>query len=262
MLPSVMNVLAALHSAGEQGLTSGDIAEIYDPTRDHATINAVNNVLYRYRDNGRVRRSDEMEHLSCTTRTKVWRWYITPAGSAYYLQGGLAGQAAARRAEKETAGAAARRRREIFYQAITDGYGKHTPHEERRRVIASLYAQGLNKSKISSIFGITRERVRQIVDGMNITQAQQDHLVRLLLDHPEGLSTTQIKASGIDFPGVMHISDGVLKEACHYLADAGVIEAHWISGQGARGVRLFYTAPEDNQGSNRVYSPPDDPVPA
>ncbi len=243
MPPSVMNVLAALHSAGDEGLTSGDIAEIYDPGRSHGTINAVNNILYRYHDNGRVRRSGEMEHLDCITRTKVWRWYITPEGSAYYLQGGRPGQAALRRASKTSKRNAALRRRDIIHKAITDGYGRHTPPEERRRVVAQLYAQGLNKNEISIVFGITRERVRQIVDGLKITQAQENHLVQLLRQHPGGLTPAEIKTSGIDFPGTMNKHNGVLNEACHHLADRGVIIEHRISGQGAGGIKLRYTAP-------------------
>ncbi len=247
MLPSVMDVLAALHSAGDEGLTSGDIAEIYDPTRDHASINAVNNILYRYEDNGRVRRSDEMEHLNCVTRTKVWRWYITPEGSAYYLQGGKPGQAVLRRAEKASKKNAALHRREIMLKAIPDGYGRDTPPEERRRMVAQLYAQGLNKNEISFVFGVTRERIRQIVDGLKITQAQEDRLVRLLRQHPGGLSPSQIKASGIDFPGVMTKHNGVLNEACHHLADRGVIIERRTYGQGAGGIKLRYTAPDEQE---------------
>lgn len=249
MLPSVMDVLAALHSAGDEGLTSGDIAEIYDPDRTHNTVNAVNNILYRYRTNGRVRRSDEMEHLNCVTRTKVWRWYITPEGSRYYLQGGRTGQNILRRAAKASKKNEALHRREIMLKAITDGYGRDTPLEERRRVIAQLYAQGLNKREISVIFGITRERVRQIVDGLNITKQQEDNLVRLLRRHPGGLSPVQIKASGIDFPGVTNKHHGVMNEACHHLSDRGVIVTHRVYGQGSGGMKLRYTAPDEQEPS-------------
>lgn len=247
MPPSVMNVLAALHSAGDEGLTSGDIAEIYDPGRSHGTINAVNNILYRYRDNGKVRRSGEMEHLDCVTRTKVWRWYITPEGTRYYLQGGLAGQAAVRRAEKTAKRRSAQYHRDILAEATRQyQYGRgDIPHKERRFLIAELYAKGLNKREIATVVGLTRERVRQIIDGMTVTQTQRDQLLRLLRQYPEGLSTTQIKASGIDFPGAAQRSEGVLREACHYLADQGVIVAHVLHGQGAGGVKLRYAAPQE-----------------
>jgi hypothetical protein len=53
--------------------------------------------------------------------------------------------------------------------AIEAGYGRTTPSCQRTAKIRELQAQHLSLEEIGFVFGITRERVRQIAAGQSVT---------------------------------------------------------------------------------------------
>lgn len=178
--PTVPRVLEILKEAGEQGMIGPVLARHFTieevhaagKTDSHANLQRretwVNKILERQAFRGRARRG-EPEISPYYHQVPAFRWYITDKG-VQYLAGGCAEGAKERRvtaqAAEAAARAAARRRREnLITQAYVD-YDPHTtPRCVREQAIKELRAAGCTLEEISGVFGITRERVRQIQIG-------------------------------------------------------------------------------------------------
>jgi len=166
--PSVGRVLEILKEAGETGATGPEIARQFTAGRLQRRMTIVNQILGRSRSHGRVVRGP-MEPTKYYHRVPTYRWYITPAGVHFLAVGLYEGIRAAKREEKNREHAARVLRRRRLADLLTDAYDKYdpetTPRCERERVIRELRAQGCTLHDIGGVFGITRERVRQIEAG-------------------------------------------------------------------------------------------------
>jgi hypothetical protein len=103
----------------------------------------------------------------------VYRWYITPEGVEYLAAGMAAGIRAARVARAKQAEAQRREARRRADDLITQAYIDCDPRTiskcEREQVIRELRSAGCTLDAIGGVFGVTRERVRQILTGYKTT---------------------------------------------------------------------------------------------
>ena len=128
----------------------------------------MNQILCRYRSRGMTERLP-MEPSKYYNNVPSWRWRITESGAAFLAAGMAEGVRAVRRAEQARAAAdrAAKRllRENLVTQAYMDNDPSVVPACEREQVIRELRAAGSTLDEIGQVFGITRERVRQILVG-------------------------------------------------------------------------------------------------
>jgi len=170
--PRVMPVLGLLVLAGREGMQAGAISRAFtDPPGTLARAVRVNALLKELAAAGRVRRSRRTEPSDWYHRTPCYRWYITPAGEQWWHSGGRAGQwLRARRRETERA-ANADRRRDSWEQAaqqaprLAAAARESGCIAERDRAIGAMREAGLSYQLIGEQFGISRERVRQVLNG-------------------------------------------------------------------------------------------------
>lgn len=172
----MMGIMRLLHEAGPRGLLTQDMAKTFRQRERHrsATHIEVNTALYKLREYGRAQRSRYMEPSPYYHNTPCWRWRITSAGSAYYLAGGYQGQLAIAREERRQRDKARRELAVRRLEAIASSAGKAsklTPGctRERDELIRELREAGMTLESIGDLFGITRERTRQVVKGILVS---------------------------------------------------------------------------------------------
>lgn len=166
--PSVGRVLEILKEAGDMGATGPEIARHFTTGLLQRRMVVVNQILYRNRAHDRVIRGP-LEPTKYYHRVPTYRWFITPAGVEYLAMGLNEGIRAAQREEQARQQAAQAMRRRKLADMLTDAYMSHDPQTtapcERERVIRELRQAGCTLHDIGGVFGITRERVRQILTG-------------------------------------------------------------------------------------------------
>ena len=189
--PNSKRVLELLKEAGEEGMLGGVIARHFTIPDPHtpslqgkmaaASQNLqrrlawTNQVLDRFLRHGWVRRGSK-EPTPYYNNVPVYRWYITPEGVEYLAAGMSAGIRAARIARAKQREEKRREDRRRADDLITQAYIDCDPHSihkcEREKVIRELRAAGCTLDAIGGVFGVTRERVRQILVGYKTTPCE------------------------------------------------------------------------------------------
>lgn len=167
--------LRLLVQAGEAGLTATDIAVQFTlPARYWARSNRVSQIMRNLEARGYVRpgrrepttRYGERD-LPGYAGAPVRRWYATEAGAERIA---MLDRVAARRAEHERLAAEHEKRRAAALAGVVSelaartAAGTVTKHW-RRTTIAELRQVPCSLQEIGTLFGISRERVRQIEAG-------------------------------------------------------------------------------------------------
>jgi len=182
--PNTRRVLELLAEAGGEGTRGPDIAR-------HFTVNPpvmpslgdlgpgsqslqrrlawTNQILDRLALHGYVYKGGT-EPSPYYHRVPAHRWFITGGGVQYLADGLAEGRRRVRR-EREAAEAARlaehrKRLDDLLTQAYVENDPEKTPACERERVIRKLRGEGCTLQDIGDVFGITRERVRQILVGL------------------------------------------------------------------------------------------------
>jgi hypothetical protein len=170
---TVASVLAFLDGAGEAGATTTEIALAHDyPVSYHQRSNRVSQVMLVLRNRGWAEPAG-LDRSPLYRHNPVNRWRVTAAGEAAYAEDKAAAQArdqarraaAARREAALAAGdgpraeALAAARREIARQR--DSAGGITPAWRAAKII-ELRQVPCTLDEIGQLFGLTKERVRQI----------------------------------------------------------------------------------------------------
>ena len=177
--PLTRELLKLLDDAGEAGLSAGDFTEWFTLPAARVQRNSrVNQLLLYQAQKGRVRRG-EPERSPRYHRAWTRRWFITEAGRAYlavletarltqFPFADLQGQLAARTVERDF-----ERRRYAALRAVLEGPHPLTvPVPERNRKMVELREAGCDLEVIGAVFGVTRERVRQIIKSLDPSQAR------------------------------------------------------------------------------------------
>jgi ATP/maltotriose-dependent transcriptional regulator MalT len=184
--PNPRRVLELLKEAGEQGLLAGDMARQFTipdppfkPVKGKVTTPSMSNlqrrltwtnqILERQTGRGRTRRGGK-EPSPYYNNVPTYRWFITEEGVGYLASGMAEGLRAARDAEVAQRNAELREKRRGQKLLITQAYVEYepatTPVCVRERVIRELRAAGCTLDEIGGVFDVTRERVRQIMEGI------------------------------------------------------------------------------------------------
>ncbi len=183
--PNSRRVLEMLKEAGDEGVIGGVLARHFTIDDPHMPslikkrmsapsqnlqrrLAWTNQILDRFLRHGWVRRG-EKEPTPFYNNVPVYRWYITPEGLEYLAAGMSAGIRAARiehaRRLAEQRMSANKHADDMITQAYVD-YDPHTIHKcERKKAIMELRAAGCTLDSIGGVFGLTRERIRQIING-------------------------------------------------------------------------------------------------
>jgi hypothetical protein len=166
--PLTRDLLAALQKSGRAGLTAGDLTDMFDtPAHRVRRNNRVNQLLNYQFESGRVRRSAELETSPRYRHARTYRWFITRAGVRYlaYDRAGRPGIWSPRDPDRALRARAreARARYDAVRSAVLDGCGPATPRPQRDARIVALAAAGVDLTLAGALFGITRERARQLV---------------------------------------------------------------------------------------------------
>ena len=189
--PNSEEVLRILKEAGEEGIVGPDIARHFtvpDPPLSESGIRSgkrytlpmanlqrrltwTNQILDRFRRRGWVVRGGK-EPSRYYNNVPSWRWYVTDAGVEYLAAGMAAGLRAARDAElkRRAAEHAAWQRHldDMITQAYIDFDPAETPQCERDAAMRTLREAGCTLGSIGGVFGVTRERVRQVLAGIKV----------------------------------------------------------------------------------------------
>jgi sigma-70-like protein len=169
------DILAALDEAGEAGMLGPDIARLFDvPEVLQRRLSNVNTVLGDFRRRGLARRGGP-EPSPRYHHSPAVRWYITPAGHDY-LAGGMRDgardrnrhQVAARAARVRARQADDGRREQLLRAAAAAGYGPSSAQCQRLAKARELRWQDCTLDEIGALFGISRERVRQLLAGIRV----------------------------------------------------------------------------------------------
>jgi hypothetical protein len=176
--PVTSAVLAALAGAGKAGLLAGEIRQLFSYPADTSRRQArVNCVLRQQELMGHVERLGK-EPSPFYHNTPCYRWRITGAGQDYADTGGQAGRSARSHARRETSRADRIRRREEVAAAALEAIeraGEVPPGCRVRRDEVIIWARSrrLPLEWIAQLFGITRERARQIATGKPVRKRPQ-----------------------------------------------------------------------------------------
>lgn len=174
-VPSSREVLAILAGAQERGVTGAELPRRFTrPARLGARSNRANQALHQLWTGGYVRRSGQKEPSPNYRHALVWRWFITPSGITY-LKNGLRPAAALERERAYAISAASRKRQAALICEAKTRARPGTPPCERESVIRELRAQGCALRAIGGVFGLTGERVRQILAGIDVTPCPHCH---------------------------------------------------------------------------------------
>lgn len=150
------------------GATGPEIARHFTAGLLQRRMVVVNQILSRNRAHARVIRGP-LEPTKYYHRVPTYRWFITPAGVEYLAMGLNEGIRAAQIEEQARQQAAMMMHRRKLADMLTEAYFAHDPETtarcERERVIHELRRAGCTLHDIGGVFGITRERVRQILIG-------------------------------------------------------------------------------------------------
>ena len=168
--PTGRGVLAALATAGEPGLLSGDIATTFDaPVSRGQRQRNTNEVLRRLHGQGQVRKGD-LEHSPRTYHgIPSYRWYITDAGRQALSEPIRPSQQARRAQRRQEYQQNLARRQRVIAAIIKAGYGPATPQCRKLLKIRELRAQGLTQADLGSVFGLTPARIGQLAQGIRVT---------------------------------------------------------------------------------------------
>jgi hypothetical protein len=171
MRPSALKVLELLAEAGPGGRTGSDIAHLFDePTDLLRRLTHVNYVLRNFEASGRARRGDE-EPSPRYQHSPTVRWFVTPAGRKYLAAGGHGAVKRARLARAADQAREAQRLRALVLESRTR-FGPDSPQHERLAESRRLRAEGVTLEDIGGIFGVTRERIRQLLAGIKVPECQ------------------------------------------------------------------------------------------
>jgi hypothetical protein len=184
--PNTRRVLELLKEAGEEGMRGPDIARHFTiPEPDTPSLGKLgpqsqslqrrltwtNQILDRFALKGYARRGNP-EPSPYYHKVPAYRWFVTPEGTGYLAAGMKEGMKQARLAKEERERAVLMAHRRRLADLLTDAYDKHDPSAvttcERERVIRELRTQGCTLHDIGGVFGLTRERVRQILKGIHV----------------------------------------------------------------------------------------------
>lgn len=164
--PVTLAVLQILTDAGEPGMLASGISRRFDyPAEIMKRAARVNSVLMVQQRQGHVRRGG-LERSPYYHGTPVYRWYITPEGVAYLTDGGW--DASVRRSVQQRGLKAAGKRAltehraEIVREATRRAEQAEGCRALRSQIVVWAHGEGLTWAAIGKVFGITRERARQI----------------------------------------------------------------------------------------------------
>lgn len=178
---SMGRVLEILKEAGDRGITGPDIARHFTHDRLQRRMTIVNQILYRLLKHHRVVRGLK-EPTVHYHNVPTYRWFITSAGVHYLAIGMDAGIRRQRREQAERQYAVEEAHRKLVSDALTEAYDKYDPETtdrcERDQVMRKLREQGCTLHDIGQVFGVTRERVRQILKGYRIATCRCPRCVK------------------------------------------------------------------------------------
>jgi len=181
--PNSRRVMEILKEVGDGGILGGVLARHFTIPDPHMPsmeklanrsqnlqrrLAWTNQILDRFLLHGYARRGPA-EPSPYYHAVPAYRWFITPEGVAF-LAGGMDAGARARRVsaaqrEAEAKRAARRHADDLVTQAYVTYDPSSTYQCEREKVIRELRAAGCTLAEIGGVFGITRERTRQILVG-------------------------------------------------------------------------------------------------
>lgn len=177
MKPNTMIVLGML-ATEKDGMIAAAIARSFSqPSTLQSRLRLVNSILAHQRAQGRVRRADKPEPSPFYHNIPTYRWRITKAGREYFDAGGFSVQqqeAHDRVIQTEQE----RLQRRIDYDRKLETLSKVPlpPPEEREKrdkLIRHMRQAGLTLADVGMIFGISRERVRQICEPSQIRRKNE-----------------------------------------------------------------------------------------
>jgi hypothetical protein len=176
--PSIMGILERLHAAGPAGMFSKDLTLSFQLRERglHATQIEVNTCLDKLRQAGRATHGS-LEPSPYYHHSPAFRWRITPEGSAYFLAGGMHGTRAHGRAAREQAARKSREKAAQEMRAMELALARAGEVAAgclgaRNTAIKDLYALGLTQAFLGRLFGITRERTRQVLADINVSSCR------------------------------------------------------------------------------------------
>lgn len=181
--PSSRRVLELLKEAGEEGMLGGVLTRHFTipdpdmPSQQHLRKRSqnlqrrmawTNQILDRFLLHGFVRRG-QSEPSPYYHLVPVYRWFVTPEGVEYLAAGMGPGIRAARAAEARWWAERYRSERKQADDLVTRAYLRYDPATtypcEREKAIREMRDAGCTLAEIGGVFGITRERTRQILVG-------------------------------------------------------------------------------------------------
>lgn len=181
---TVEALLTLLTEAGDAGLRGPEMADRFEsPPASQRRKVRVNSTLADLRRRGLVRRAARMEASPVYNNTPTWRWWVTDAGVRYLAGGCRRGRTARLRLQREAS--ADRRAEELDRRAavlgdvaarIMESMDPDTLVESyywlhkctRDAEIRHLVAEGCYYDDVGKLFGLTRERVRQVAAGIRV----------------------------------------------------------------------------------------------
>ena len=167
--PSAREVLSILAGAREAGVTGAEFPRRFTrPATLQDRSNRANQVLHHLWTGGYVRRSERKESSPNYHHSPVWRWFITPDGIAY-LGNGLRVAAALERERAYQKRAADRGRQAGLIREAAARTRPGMPPCERENAIRQLREAGCAYAAIGTVFGLSAERTRQILAGIDVT---------------------------------------------------------------------------------------------
>lgn len=182
--PNSRRVMELLKEAGEEGMLGAVLARHFTIPDPHMPSQATrmssrsqnlqrrlawtNQILDRFLYHEYARRGPT-EPTPYYNNVPVYRWFVTPKGVEYLAAGMGAGIRAAKREAEQRAAEqhlkTMKRREDLITQAYVD-YDPHSIYKcEREKAIRELRAAGCTLEAVGGVFGLTRERVRQIMVG-------------------------------------------------------------------------------------------------
>lgn len=186
--PNLRGVMEVLAEAGEAGILGPAVGRHFtlayaegspraylngNPMQNlQRRMNWTNQILHRLAAQGYAERGTK-EASPYYHRVPAYRWFITDKGREY-LAGGLAeGRRKRREDEKYVKARLRQERARNAARLVTEAYEKYDPDSTpacvRNQAIRDLRGAGCSLDAVGGVFGITRERVRQILSGVSIS---------------------------------------------------------------------------------------------